>query len=66
MRRLAGEKIDGESFVARWTHAIMFYRWPEHVFTTIYIAFAAAVLLTLWLVPPHWERKTDSQDATTL
>lgn len=66
LRRLAGETIDGQSFVARWTHAIMFYRWPEHVFTTIYIAFAAAVLLTLWLVPPHWKRNTDSQDATTL
>lgn len=56
LRLLAGETVDDETFVARWTHAILFYRWPEHVFTTIYIAFAAAVLLTLWLVPPRWKR----------
>ncbi len=54
LRQLAGESIDEESFVARWTHEILFYRWREDVFTIIYVAFAAAVLLTLWLVPPRW------------
>lgn len=59
LRRLAGESVDGHSFVARWTHAILFYRGPEYVFTAIYVAFAAAVLLTLWLVPPR--RKRDAK-----
>jgi hypothetical protein len=26
------------------------------VFTTLYVAWAAATALTLWLVPPRWRR----------
>ncbi len=42
-----------ESFVARWTHRLLFYRAPEWVFTAAYAAWAAATLLTLRLVPPR-------------
>jgi hypothetical protein len=41
------------SFVARWIHRVLFYSVPEWVFTVLYVAFAAAVVLTLWLVPPR-------------
>jgi len=44
---------ENTSFVARWIHRVLFYSFPEWVFTVLYIAFAAAVVLTLWLVPPR-------------
>jgi polyferredoxin len=40
------------SFVARWVRRMLFYDLPEWVFTAAYLAFAALVALTLWLVPP--------------
>ena len=42
-----------ESFVGRWVHALLFYQAPEWVFTAAYLAWAAATLLTLGLVPPR-------------
>jgi hypothetical protein len=60
LRALAGETAGQESFVARWVHAVMFYECSESVFTTIYVLFAAAVALTLWLVPPRWRGPTES------
>jgi hypothetical protein len=39
---------------------VLFYDFPEWVFTVAYVAFAAIVALTLWLVPPgrRTKRKT--------
>ncbi len=42
-----------ESFVGRWVRQLLFYRAPEWVFTTAYIAWALATLATLRLVPPR-------------
>jgi hypothetical protein len=54
LRALAGQADSDKSFVARAVHAIMFYELDdERVFTAIYVSFAAAVLLTLWFVPPR-------------
>ena len=39
------------SFMARWVHRVLFYDFPEWVFTTAYVVFAFAVAATLWLVP---------------
>jgi hypothetical protein len=39
-------------FIERWLHRVMFYHLPEWVFTLAYVAFALAVVLTYWLVPP--------------
>ncbi len=44
---------DERSFVARWIHRVMFYEWPEWVFTVAYVAFAVIVIATYWLVPPR-------------
>ncbi|HEX6317655.1 MAG TPA: DUF2784 domain-containing protein [Burkholderiales bacterium] len=42
-----------ESFIARWTHRLLFYRAPQWVFTAAYLAWALATLATLRLVPPR-------------
>ena len=42
-----------ESFVGRWVHRVLYYQAPEWVFTTLYLAWAAAALATLWYVPPR-------------
>ena len=42
----------GKSFVASWVHRILFYDFPEWVFTIAYIAFAAVVATTWYWVPP--------------
>jgi hypothetical protein len=42
-----------ESFVGRWVRAVLYYRAPEWVFTTLYVGWAAATLVTLRAVPPR-------------
>jgi len=53
--RLAGGRTDGAavSLVARIVQRVIFYDLPDWVFLVMYIAFAAAVLLTFLLVPPN-------------
>ena len=41
------------SFIARWIHRILFYSFPEWVFTIAYVVFALVVVATWWLVPPQ-------------
>ena len=40
-------------FIARWIRSAMYYELPPWVFTAAYLAFAAAVAATFWLVPPE-------------
>ena len=42
-----------ESFVGRWVYRLLYYQAPEWVFTTLYVAWAAATLATLWRLPPR-------------
>jgi len=42
-----------ESFVGRWLHAWLYYDVPDWVFACIYVAWAAATLITLRAVPPR-------------
>ena len=42
-----------DSFVGRWVRWLVFYDAPEWVFTAAYVAWAAATLLTLRVVPPR-------------
>lgn len=42
-----------DSFVGRWVARLLYYRAPEWVFTTAYLAWAAATLVTLRLAPPR-------------
>jgi hypothetical protein len=39
------------SFVARSLHVVIYYDFPEWVFTVAYVAFAAATAVTIRLVP---------------
>jgi hypothetical protein len=40
-----------ESFIGRWVYQLLYYNAPEWIFTTLYAAWVAITLLTLWLVP---------------
>ena len=42
-----------KSFVARWIHRLLFYDFPEWVFTTAYVLFALVVIATLVWLPPR-------------
>jgi hypothetical protein len=42
-----------QSFVGRWVYAALYYRAPEWVFATLYVAWGAATLITLKAVPPR-------------
>jgi len=44
------------SFIARWVSRVLYYNLPGWVFTVIYVLFAAAVGVTLWLIPPRRAR----------
>ena len=54
--RLRGETAD-KSFVAEWVHKLLFYDFPEWVFTIAYVAFLLAVAATWWWIRP---RKRDA------
>ena len=41
------------SFVARWVARVLYYDFPEWVFTTAYVAAAAATVAAWWLAPPR-------------
>jgi polyferredoxin len=54
---LRGTATD-RGFIERWLHAAMFFDWPHWVFTLVYVAFALAVAVTFWLVPPARRRRS--------
>ena len=52
------------SFMQYWLHRIMFFSFPEWVFTAVYILFALLVAITFKLVPPN-SRKTSAPSLLT-
>ena len=44
--------VRAESFIGRWVQRLLYYRAPEWVFTTAYLLWTLATLLTLRIVPP--------------
>ena len=42
-----------ETFVGRWIERLLYYRAPEWMFATAYVAWTLATLVTLRLVPPR-------------
>ena len=40
------------SFIARWVRAMLFWNFPEWVFTGAYCAFALTVIATWWWIRP--------------
>lgn len=54
--RLRG--VDAEkSFVAQWIHRLLYYDFPEWIFTIVYVLFALVVAATWYLVPPVSARR---------
>jgi hypothetical protein len=46
-----------DSFVGRWVQRLLYFNAPEWVFTALYAAWAAATVVTLWLVPTNHDRR---------
>jgi len=44
---------EARSFIGRWVARLLYYDLPEWTFTLAYVAYAAATLATLYLVPPR-------------
>jgi hypothetical protein len=44
---------DGTSFIGRWLSRLLYYTFPEWVFTVAYVAFALLVAMTYWFIPPR-------------
>lgn len=42
-----------KSFIARWLHRLLFYSFPEWMFTTAYVVFALLVAATWYWVRPR-------------
>ena len=42
-----------KSFIARWIHRLMFYDFPEWVFTILHVGFALIVAATWWWIRPY-------------
>ena len=53
---LRGARAD-KSFIARWIHRVLFYDFPEWVFTLAYVLFALVVVATWWFVRPEPRRR---------
>jgi len=62
LRVAAGQQnVSGESFIARLIHLLIFYEFPQMVFTIAYCVFGIAVLVSWWLIPPRvpWRKKKE-------
>jgi Protein of Unknown function (DUF2784) len=55
---LRGQRTAG-GFLERWIDQLIFYDAPAWVFTTAYMAFAALVLVSWFVVPPIRQRRTN-------
>jgi hypothetical protein len=57
LRIKAGGGVYQGTFMEHWVHQIMYYDADPETFSVIYVLFFAAVLLSLWCVPPKWPTK---------
>jgi hypothetical protein len=49
----AGAQAYQQSFIEHWVQRIIYYDIPLWVFTLVYTAFAALVVLAWWRYPPR-------------
>lgn len=52
-RAWAGESAYTGDFVAHWLETLLYYRFPEWIFTVVYTVFALVVLAAWFWVPPR-------------
>ena len=63
LREKAGEATYAGSFIQHWLHKVIFYQAEAWVFTLIYTAFAALVVLAWYLAPPSsFPRRRESSE----
>lgn len=61
LRRMAGQRVDSDlSFIARLVHSVVFYDFPDWVFTIAHVSFGALVVSTFILMPPTFRRRVRS------
>lgn len=48
-----------QGFIATWVQRLLYYRWPDWVFTLIYLVFFAFIILTFVLIPPRKKQKPE-------
>lgn len=53
LRSGAGESGYSGTFIGHWLETLLYYRFPEWIFTFAYTAFATAVLAAWFWVPPR-------------
>ncbi len=59
LRSLAGQSTHKGAFIADFVHELMFFDAEPWVFTLCYSLFGAAVVGSLFLVPPRWRLKDE-------
>ena len=57
LRERAGDVPYAGSFIQHWLHKLIFYQAEAWVFTLIYTAFGALVILAWYFVPPRLSKK---------
>ncbi len=50
---LRGRTPGTVGFIQRWVGQLLYYDWPAWVFSTLYVGFAALVVLTWYRIPPE-------------
>jgi hypothetical protein len=61
LRSRAGESEYFDAFIAHWLETLLYYRFPEWVFTMTYTVFAAVVLAAwIWVRPRPFNRQKSS------
>jgi len=53
LRRGAGQSfLYPQGFIPHWVHKVLYYDWPDWMFTVIYIAFFIGMGLSFIFIPP--------------
>jgi len=58
LRELAGGEVYQGAFIAKLVHDWLFYDAPPWVFMMLYTLFGAGVLVTFFVAPPMWKRRS--------
>jgi hypothetical protein len=66
LRRLAGQEVQGESFLGRLLHNIIFVDLPAPVITGLHVTFALLVIGTFVLAPPRRFRRARDDGSSSL
>jgi hypothetical protein len=66
LRVRGGESGYSRDFVGYWLDWLIFYDAPPWVFTAVYLALGALLILAFWLVPVDWQTANRSSRSARL